>query len=427
MANTDKPYGFLPVNPGSKVIKSLGGGAFKKGDPVILSSGKYIVATTTSTALAGIAAEDCAGNNYACYIWADPEEMFHAQCNGTYARATHAGNNYDLTGSTGIFEINESATTYEVIHIYDAVPDSTVAEYCRVVCKIAKHTHSSISATATTLASVTCTNGMTVGTTLAVAGATTLGATLAVAGNTTVGGTLGVTGAATFSSTINTQAATLLSLACTNNATVGGTLSITGATTAAAITASGNVSAGGTLGCTGAFTAGTTAAISGNTTVGGTLGVTGNSTLGGTLGVTGATTLSSTLNAGASTLASLTCSGAASVGATLGVTGNTTLGGTCAITGNTTVGGTFGVTGAVTMSASATVGGTLGVTGVTTTTGGLVLGTDITAGAALISANAGQNVTRGNTGPGAAALDGKEWLEITTPGGARFIELFGIA
>jgi hypothetical protein len=199
--------------------------------------------------------------------------------------------------------------------------------------------------TADFAANVNATNGLDVtGANLTVGTTTIAPATgnLSVGGTSTLNGNTSVTGANTL--TVGTGATTL-----------GGTLNVTGTTTAAAITASGLVSANNGATVAGAnLTVGTTtiAPATGNLSVGGT------STLNGNTSVTGANTF--TVGTGATTL-----------GGTLGVTGATTLNGNTSVTGANTF--TVG-TGATTL------GGTLGVTGVTTTTGAIVANGGITMG-----------------------------------------------
>lgn len=124
-----------------------------------------------------------------------------------------------------------------------------------------------------------------------------VGGTLSSTGNASVGGTLGVSGAATLSSSLSAGASTLASLGVTGAATVGTTLGVTGATTLSS-TLSAGASTLASLGVTGAATVGTTLGVTGATTLS-TLSAT-NGTFSGTLGVTGATTLgtSTTLGGG---------------------------------------------------------------------------------------------------------------------------------
>lgn len=152
----------------------------------------------------------------------------------------------------------------------------------------------------------------------------------------TMATTLGVTGAVTLASTLSAQATTLASLSVTGDAGVGGNFAVN--TNKFNVTAaSGNTAIAGTLAVAGASTltgalalAGdfalatnkvTMAAATGNTVIAGTLGagastlaslaVTGAAIVGTTFGVTGASTLSSTL----------AVTGAATLASTLAVTG----------------------------------------------------------------------------------------------------------
>jgi len=96
--------------------------------------------------------------------------------------------------------------------------------------------------------------GLTISTTLAVAGASTL-ASASITGAATVGTTLGVTGATTLSSTLSAGASTLASATITGAATVGTTLGVTGASTLASVGVTGAATVGTTLGVTGNITA----------------------------------------------------------------------------------------------------------------------------------------------------------------------------
>lgn len=123
------------------------------------------------------------------------------------------------------------------------------------------------------------------------------------------------------------------SMALTGNATVGGTLGITGATTAAAITASGQVQANG---------AGTGLSVANNANISGTLTVGGTSTHTGSAAFNGGLTTTTLSATGTSTVAALAASGQISstaAGTGLAITNNATIGGTLAVTGALTADG----------------------------------------------------------------------------------------
>ena len=104
--------------------------------------------------------------------------------------------------------------------------------------------------------------------------------------NTNVTGILNVTGASNLTGTVTT----------TNDVSIGTTLAVTSTSTLTGdVSMIANATVGGTLGVTGATTLSDTLGVTGATTLSSTLGVTGATTLSDTLGVTGATTLSSTL------------------------------------------------------------------------------------------------------------------------------------
>jgi hypothetical protein len=135
MANADKPNSF-------KYVRSLTGQmapvdmaiaasqTIAKGDPVIDNgSGLVAIATATSGALLGIAAEAVtstasvtrAADRIAIYPGVDTA-IFDGQCSGSSV-ATLVATDVDIEGSTGIFEVNENATTEQVIRIVGLVSD----------------------------------------------------------------------------------------------------------------------------------------------------------------------------------------------------------------------------------------------------------------------------------------------------------------
>lgn len=91
------------------------------GDPVELnSSGLIIVATATSAALAGVAAEACtsAAAGTKIGIYDDPKQIYRAKCD-TAGEALQAvkGDTFDLVGSTGAFLVNLGASDIDVLRV----------------------------------------------------------------------------------------------------------------------------------------------------------------------------------------------------------------------------------------------------------------------------------------------------------------------
>lgn len=125
MSNTDNPNGF-------NVVKTLSGGpptivevpvattqTLAKGDPVYLSSGQVTIAASSTGAIFGVMAQDAASltaNTLVKVYAACENNIFEGQCSGTFARSI-IGTSVDIEGTTGIFEINENATTELVARI----------------------------------------------------------------------------------------------------------------------------------------------------------------------------------------------------------------------------------------------------------------------------------------------------------------------
>lgn len=115
---------FLPVSSGTLRVNPYTvatGQTIAVGDPVELnSSGLIIVATATSAALCGVAAEACtsaaAGTRIGVYD--DPKQVYKAKCDtiGELLQAT-IGDTVDLVGSTGAFLVNLGASAVNVIRV----------------------------------------------------------------------------------------------------------------------------------------------------------------------------------------------------------------------------------------------------------------------------------------------------------------------
>ena len=128
MANPDGPNGFRAVetDSGQMAVRRYPVAASQtiaKGDAVFLSSGLVTIAVATTPQLLGIAASAVtttaspvrATDTVMVYV-ATPGQIFEGQCSGS-STAALLGTSCDIEGTTGIMEINENATTEDVIHI----------------------------------------------------------------------------------------------------------------------------------------------------------------------------------------------------------------------------------------------------------------------------------------------------------------------
>ena len=131
MANRDNAKGFqwvkslisnslAPITITKKVTVST---TIAIGDAVILSSGYATIGLHNSPTIYGVAAEAVAttasgagSTDTIKIIPATPDNVFRAQCSGTYA-ITQDGTSVDIEGATGVMEINENGTTEKVARI----------------------------------------------------------------------------------------------------------------------------------------------------------------------------------------------------------------------------------------------------------------------------------------------------------------------
>ena len=72
-----------------------------------------------------------------CIYPALPGVVFEGQCSGTYA-ASIRYTSVDIEGTTGIMEVNENATTEQVIHVIGPVDGTTIGANSRVQFVIAR-------------------------------------------------------------------------------------------------------------------------------------------------------------------------------------------------------------------------------------------------------------------------------------------------
>jgi len=139
MANPDLPNGFEPFGPidggTGPIVASLGylnaSQTVAVGDALIYSSGRLSIAVATSGSIAGVVAPQLGAtglgeNVYTTSSADDPlyfypagDYVFVGQCSGTYAATTVTP--VDIVGTTGIMEINEGASTEDVVVILEAI------------------------------------------------------------------------------------------------------------------------------------------------------------------------------------------------------------------------------------------------------------------------------------------------------------------
>jgi len=146
MANTDIPNGFSVSSNqyGQAAVIHFPVAASQtiaKGDAVILASGLVQIAVATSPQLLGIAdaAITTSGSvdrdDTVAVVVALPGIVFEGQCSGD-STAALVGTACDIEGATGVMEVNENATTEDVIQVVglrsDEDPEYTLGTNDRV-------------------------------------------------------------------------------------------------------------------------------------------------------------------------------------------------------------------------------------------------------------------------------------------------------
>lgn len=131
MAYVDNPRGFwVPgemkggANSGLYANRLAASQTITMGDMLIISSGYIAIAVYTSVLLLGIAEESVTtGSGEYDYINFAPafyDSVFAGQCSGTPTQAsmfTTSTSGLDIEGTTGIMEVNEDASSYDVVQI----------------------------------------------------------------------------------------------------------------------------------------------------------------------------------------------------------------------------------------------------------------------------------------------------------------------
>ena len=141
--------GFFPADIGKAKLRRLPVAAAQTlaaGDVVILSSSQVAIGLAGSAELCGVIAEPSVGQaaGTEVMVWADPETVFIARTNAD--TSVGAGAEVDLVGGTGAMEIDEDASSTDVIVLLGQVdPDETAAAGQRWYCKINKHAFAELS------------------------------------------------------------------------------------------------------------------------------------------------------------------------------------------------------------------------------------------------------------------------------------------
>jgi len=127
MANKDIPNGFKPIGRYAQqtLWPATASQTIVAGDMVFLdSAGRVSIATTSTAAVMGVAASSVVSSTAGddIYVYDNPLQRFSGQCSGDGALADPytcftSGSCFDIEGTTGIMEINEDATTYDIVKV----------------------------------------------------------------------------------------------------------------------------------------------------------------------------------------------------------------------------------------------------------------------------------------------------------------------
>lgn len=136
MANVDNPNGFKWIRTrsgGPPVVDYVTlGGTVAVGDTLVFSGGACTIGLADSGLIHGVAMEAGVSGEEIAFYPATVDNIFEAQCSGTYAKASHLGVAVDIEGTTGIQEVNEDATTEKVFLIQEINPNTEVGANSRV-------------------------------------------------------------------------------------------------------------------------------------------------------------------------------------------------------------------------------------------------------------------------------------------------------
>ena len=143
MANVDNANGFsyerrVGGGPGTPLEEgtTLSNGTIATGDALAVSGGLLLVATTTHTAVHGVAAESITGatgvRQQVAFYPALPDVIFSGQFDGD-ATESDLGLNHGIVGSTGAQELDTTGTDTSVAQIVGLKHGSTWDSNARVL------------------------------------------------------------------------------------------------------------------------------------------------------------------------------------------------------------------------------------------------------------------------------------------------------
>lgn len=138
MANTDKPNGFRPVDEIYQPRKwpAAASQTIAVGDMVYLdSAGRVNIALSSTADVMGVAATPVASSSAGddIFVYDNPAQHYEGQMSGNGALAdpytcVTLTSCFDIEGATGIMEINEDLSTYDIVKVIGVGTDPGTGE-----------------------------------------------------------------------------------------------------------------------------------------------------------------------------------------------------------------------------------------------------------------------------------------------------------
>jgi hypothetical protein len=146
MANYDNPNGFKPIGNEKDASRSLytASATITEGDLLAMSGGQVLpYVEGTHTEACGVAAY-AAESGDSVLVYDDPKQEFSCQVatGVSYAKASHDGEYFEVSGATGAQELDLSSSANATVMLKRHYPVSgslDVGAHARVLCQIAKH------------------------------------------------------------------------------------------------------------------------------------------------------------------------------------------------------------------------------------------------------------------------------------------------